>query len=64
MPGAFKLEQILPLELILFFPFSVSSLSYWGPISYYPRGLIMGKGITLNTDERVILDAFGAATDV
>ena len=48
MPGAFKLDPLQPVKLILSQNFSTFSLSYWGAHSYYPRGPIMRKGNSSN----------------
>ena len=49
VPGAFKLDHLQTFKPILFWNFSNFSLSYRGAHSYYPRGLIMDKGNSSNS---------------
>ena len=49
MPGAFKLDHLLPVKPILFFKFSNFCTFILGAISYYPRRPIMGKGNSPNS---------------
>ena len=42
--GAFKLDHLQPVKAILFSKFYNFSTFIMGANSYYPRGLIMGKG--------------------
>ena len=60
VPGAFKLDHWQPFKPILFWNFSTFSLSYWGAHSYYPRGLIMGKGKFLQLPIWIRLRSFSA----
>ena len=61
MPGAFKLDHLQPLKPILFSRFQTFSLLYWEANSYYPRGLIMEKGIlpTSEMDDTHEFDCLG-----
>ena len=44
VPWAFKLDHVQPFKPILFWTFSNFLTFILGANSYYPRGLIMGKG--------------------
>ena len=49
VPGPFNLAHLHSFKLLLFLIFfQLFPLSYWEANSYYPRGLIMGKGNSLN----------------
>ena len=49
MLGAFKLDHLQPLQLLLFKEnFIFFTFIYWEANSYYPRGPIMGKGKSSN----------------
>ena len=49
MPGSFKLDHLQPAKPILFPRFSNFFTFILGAISYYPRGLIMRKGNSPNS---------------
>ena len=48
MPGAFKLDHLQPIQPFLSRNVSIFFTFILGAISYYPRGLIMGKGNSSN----------------
>ena len=48
VPGAFKLDHLHPVKPILFSKFYNFSTFILGANSYYPTGLIMGKGNSSN----------------
>ena len=54
VPGAFKLDHLQPVKPILFFNLLIFHFYYWESNSYFPKGLIMGKGNSPNS--RIGLD--------
>ena len=63
MPGAFKLDHLQPVKPILFPKFSNFFTFILEANSYYPRGLIMGKGGTLKVNKHGASQFFTRSTN-
>ena len=60
VPGAFKLDHLQPVKPILFSKFNNFFTFILGANSYYPRGLIMGKGNSHNSKKWMMQRVFSA----